>query len=51
MDPFAQAVEGWHDFYLMVGAAAEHLVLPLPTIDTLGRCPAFGRQLAWSFGL
>jgi hypothetical protein len=26
MDTFAQAVEGWHDFYLMVGTAAATLV-------------------------
>jgi hypothetical protein len=26
MDPFAQAVEGWHDFYVMVGTAAATLV-------------------------
>jgi hypothetical protein len=26
MDTFAQAVEGWHDFYLMIGAAAATLV-------------------------
>jgi hypothetical protein len=26
MDTFAQAVDGWHDFYLMVGAAAATLV-------------------------
>lgn len=26
MDTFAQAVEGWHDFYLMIGTAAATLV-------------------------
>jgi hypothetical protein len=26
MDPFTQAVEGWHDFYLLVGTAAATLV-------------------------
>jgi hypothetical protein len=26
VDAFAQAVEGWHDFYLMIGAAAATLV-------------------------
>jgi hypothetical protein len=26
MDAFAQAIEGWHDFYLMVGTAAATLV-------------------------
>jgi hypothetical protein len=26
MDAFTQAVEGWHDFYLMIGAAAATLV-------------------------
>jgi hypothetical protein len=22
MEPFTQAIEGWHDFYLMIGTAA-----------------------------
>jgi hypothetical protein len=26
MDAFAQAIEGWHDFYLMIGTAAATLV-------------------------
>lgn len=26
MDTFAQAIEGWHDFYMMIGAAAPTLV-------------------------
>ena len=26
MDTFAQAIEGWHDFYMMIGAAASTLV-------------------------
>jgi hypothetical protein len=26
MDPFTQAIDGWHDFYLMIGAAAATLV-------------------------
>jgi hypothetical protein len=26
MDPFTQTVEGWHDFYLMIGTAAATLV-------------------------
>lgn len=26
MDPFAQAVAGWHDFYMMIGTAAATLV-------------------------
>jgi hypothetical protein len=26
MDPFAQAIEGWHDFYMMVGTAAATLI-------------------------
>jgi hypothetical protein len=26
MDTFAQAIEGWHDFYLMIGTAAATLV-------------------------
>jgi hypothetical protein len=26
MEAFTQAVEGWHDFYLMIGTAAATLV-------------------------
>ena len=26
MDPFAQAVEGWHDFYIMTGTSAATLI-------------------------
>jgi modulator of FtsH protease len=26
MEPFAQAIEGWHDFYMMVGTAAATLI-------------------------
>ncbi len=26
MDPFAQAIQGWHDFYLMIGTAAATLI-------------------------
>jgi hypothetical protein len=26
MDPFVQAVEGWHDFYMMIGTASATLV-------------------------
>ena len=26
MDTFANVIEGWHDFYMMVGAAASTLV-------------------------
>ncbi|MGB2911669.1 MAG: hypothetical protein WBD56_16560 [Anaerolineales bacterium] len=26
MNTFAQAIEGWHDFYMMIGAAASTLV-------------------------